>query len=109
MDEKNQFKYAGGSGGAGRIPYMIAQVIDNLFERKLTLDDATERGRLHVQDGTLHVEFGAEFSALPDGIELNQWDEQSLFFGGVHSIFRGSENRLEAMGDARRYGVGEVF
>ena len=109
LDENNQFKYAGGSGGAGRIPYMIAQVLDNLFEQKLSLEDATERGRLYVQDDILQVELGAEFSKTPDGIELNQWDEQSLYFGGVHSIFIERDGSLAAQGDARRYGVAEVF
>lgn len=109
LDKNHHFKYAGGSGGAARIPYMIAQVIDNLFEQKMSLKDATEKGRLHVNEGLLHFEKGANFEAIPNGIKLNQWDEQSLFFGGVHSVFKNEDGNLESKGDARRYGVGEVF
>ena len=109
LDTADQFKYAGGSGGAGRIPYMIAQVIDNLFEQNMSLQSATERGRIHYQDGVLHFEKGAKFREISNGIELNEWNEQSLFFGGVHSIYHNKEGRLQAQGDARRYGVAEVF
>lgn len=109
LDSESNLKYAGGSGGAGRIPFMIAQVAENVFDKKMSLLDATALGRIHVQNGTLHCEPGAETTSKAHGLKLHNWQEQSLFFGGVHSIFRESGNELEAVGDARRYGVGEVF
>ena len=108
LDGQNRFQYAGGSGGAGRIPFMIAQVLKALFDEGLSLEEATAKARIHVQENVLHFEKGAQ----PDtsGFEnLKEWDYESLFFGGVHSIFKGKDGRLEAQGDSRRYGVAEVF
>lgn len=108
LDGDNQFRYAGGSGGAGRIPFMISQVIKALFDEKLSLEEATKKARVHVQEEVLHFEKGATLDTT--GFEnLKEWDYKSLFFGGVHSVFKGKDGHLEAQGDARRYGVGEVF
>ena len=108
LNGEGVFSYAGGSGGAGRIPFMIAQVVKALFDEKLSLEEATQKARLHVQEGVLHFEKGA--SVNPQGFEhIKEWDYESLFFGGVHSIFRGKDGHLEAAGDSRRYGVAEVL
>lgn len=107
-DANGKFRYAGGSGGAGRIPFMIAQVIKYIFDNKLDLLSATKGPRIHVHEGTLHFEKGAEID--PNSFaKIKEWDYESLFFGGVHSIFRGIDNHLEAVGDSRRFGVSEVF
>lgn len=108
LDGKGEFSYAGGSGGAGRIPFMIAQVVKSLFDQGLSLEESTTKPRLHVQEGTLHFEKGATFNKH-DFENMKEWDYKSLFFGGVHSIHKGKDGHLEACGDARRYGVGEVF
>lgn len=108
LDGEGKFRYAGGSGGAGRIPFMIAQVVKALFDEKLSLEDATQKARIHVQEEVLHFEKGA--SPNTDGFEkIKEWDYESLFFGGVHSVFKNNNGSLEAAGDSRRYGVAEVF
>ncbi|MBI1286631.1 MAG: gamma-glutamyltranspeptidase [Flavobacteriales bacterium] len=108
LDGEGKFRYAGGSGGAGRIPFMIAQVVKALFDEKLSLEEATQKARIHVQERVLHFEKGA--SPNTEGFEhIKEWDYESLFFGGVHSIFRGNDDHLEAAGDSRRYGVADVF
>lgn len=108
LDGEHNISYAGGSGGAGRIPFMIAQVVKALFDEKLSLEEATRKPRIHFQDDVLHFEKYA--SVRTEGFEeLREWDYESLFFGGVHSIFRGKDGHLEAAGDSRRYGVAEVF
>ena len=108
LDGNGSLSYSGGSGGAGRIPFMIAQVIKALFDEKLSLEEATRKARIHVQEEVLHFEKGA--SPNTDGFEhIKEWDYESLFFGGVHSVFRGKDGHLEAAGDSRRYGVAEVF
>ncbi|MGB1317192.1 MAG: gamma-glutamyltransferase [Flavobacteriales bacterium] len=108
LDNENKFLYSGGSGGAGRIPFMIAQVLKALFEEGLSLEDATQKARVHVQENVLHFEKGAALDT--SGFEQQkEWDYESLFFGGVHSIFKGKQDQLEASGDSRRYGVAEVF
>lgn len=108
LDSKGELKYVGGSGGAGRIPFMIAQVLDNVFNQKMSLTEATAQGRIHVQDGILHFEPSVKTIGENFGLKVHPWEKQSLFFGGVHSIFQATDN-MEAVGDARRYGVGEVF
>ena len=108
VDGNGTFQYAGGSGGAGRIPFMISQVLVALFDERMSLEEATTKPRIHVHEDLLHFEKGAMLN--PHDFErTKEWDYKSLFFGGVHSVFRGKDGHLEACGDARRYGVAEVF
>lgn len=108
LNSERELRYAGGSGGAGRIPFMIAQVIKTLFDETLSLEEATRKARIHVQEDVLHFEKGASPSV--ENFELiKEWDYESLFFGGVHSIYRNDRGGIEASGDSRRYGVAEVF
>lgn len=107
--ENKDFRYAGGSGGAGRIPYMIAQVIDYLFNADLELRDATNSGRMHIHNGELHLEYDLKRTLSAHSIPEKHWDYRSLFFGGVHSIHVNDTIGLtEAAGDPRRSGVSYV-
>lgn len=108
LNDRNEFCYSGGSGGAGRIPFMIAQVIHSLYNENTDLKKATEKERLMTHDGTLHFEKGASVNAAAFDT-VKEWDYRSLFFGGVHSILKGNDGQLQACGDERRYGVSEVF
>lgn len=107
LDKDDNLNYCGGSGGAARIPYMIAQVIENIIVKNMSLEMATLNPRVYIHDDKLHFESGAELT-LHYEIPSREWNYQSLFFGGVHSILI-NEDRIEAAGDQRRYGVGEVF
>jgi gamma-glutamyltranspeptidase/glutathione hydrolase len=95
-----------GSGGANRIPYSIAQVIHNLYHKGKGLEESTSSGRVHYQDGKYQVEKGFDCKSYNDNVIY--WENQSLYFGGVHSIYN-NENIIEAIGDLRRDGVAEVF
>ncbi|MCF8238269.1 MAG: gamma-glutamyltransferase [Saprospiraceae bacterium] len=98
-----------GSGGAGRIPFMLAQVINRMVAGGLHVPDAVQAPRSHRDDQSLHMEPG-----FPDRVyhqvytaPVNPWQKASLFFGGVHAVnWHGDQQ--EACGDERREGVGIV-
>ena len=102
----NELVFAGGSGGASRIPFAIGQVLLGLLDAGLDLEAASRRGRFHFQDGFFQVEHGAEWSSA----EANTifWDKSSLYFGGVHAIHL-KDSTIAAQGDHRRNGVSTVF
>jgi gamma-glutamyltranspeptidase/glutathione hydrolase len=92
-----------GSGGAGRIPYMISLLCKNIFINDLGLEEAVNAPRLYYHDGVVEVEPGFQIDEnLPS--EINEWKEPSLYFGGTHSIL-GKPASMQAIADARRYGV----
>lgn len=95
-----------GSGGAGRIPYAIGQVIFQLYEKQKNLRQSTEHPRVHFQEEKFQIERGFNFSLKNENTVF--WEKLAMYFGGVHSIFQ-DEKKLEAIGDVRRYGVAEVF
>lgn len=101
--------YAGGSGGAGRIPYVIYQTLEAVFKKGLSLEEATLYPRMHWHEGVFQFEEGADL----EGFDLNQphrsWEPGSLFFGGVHSVRINDNNSYEAIGDPRRFGLGKVL
>lgn len=105
QDHEHNIRYVGGSGGAGRIPYVLFQVLEAIYGHDLPLMEATLFPRMHWHDGVLHYEEGADIrGALLDRVH-KEWNEHSLFFGGVHSVMRGRDGHLEAAGDPRRFGV----
>ncbi len=98
-----------GSGGAGRIPFMLAQVVNRMVSEGLHVPDAVQSPRSHRDDDTLHIEPG-----FPEAVytqhytaPVNAWQRASLFFGGVHAV-NWHGDQLEACGDERREGVGMV-
>ena len=106
LDKENNAELVLGSGGAGRIPFMIAQVIHYVVDHGMEIEEAINAPRLHCHDGLCNLEPG-----LPTDIqiphflrELIFWEKQSLFFGGVHGICF-QNNRMQAEGDQRRGGV----
>lgn len=108
LDHSKQVSFAGGSGGAGRIPFMLSQVLDHLFGQDLPLAEAISTGRIHFHEGVLQIEQGAPERDYGGDFPVNRWTYQSLFFGGVHAICR-RKGYTEACGDRRREGYGEVW
>ena len=108
VDHQKNLVFAGGSGGAGRIPYMIAQVLDGILTKKQSLLEATVAPRVYVDNSLAHVENGYK-GEIPNHLKKHHWADKSLFFGGVHSIYRNEHGEFEACGDSRRYGVSTVF
>ena len=102
-----------GSGGSNRIRTAILQVAVNLLDRGMSLEEAVEAPRLHVErDGKLSFEPG-----LPEAVETafralgeraHAWPAANLFFGGVHAARRFGDGGVEGAGDPRRGGVAIV-
>jgi gamma-glutamyltranspeptidase/glutathione hydrolase len=96
-----------GTGGSNRIRTAILQVATNLLDLGMSLENAIEAPRLHVEKcGTVSFEPGlarAEqiLEVRPDA---RIWLERNLFFGGVHAARRFARGGLEGAGDPRRRG-----
>lgn len=99
-----------GSGGSNRIRTAILQVISNILDFKMPVREAVDSPRVHWENGILNIEPGLANEEinkiiLPKNNQLLQWQEKSLFFGGVHTVLETSEGLIEGAGDRRRDGV----
>ncbi len=98
-----------GSGGSNRIRSAILQVLTNVLEFDMSLEQAVNAPRLHLEHNHLNVEPGFSSAALQaleaewPGIE--QWPDTNLFFGGVHAVARLASGKFRAAGDPRRGGA----
>ena len=90
-----------GSGGAGRIPYALAQSIiyDSFFD--LDPEASINKPRLHLSDHTIECESGFDVEHLPN---INIWNEPSLYFGGVNAITKKGDSYI-GTADNRRFGA----
>jgi gamma-glutamyltranspeptidase/glutathione hydrolase len=97
-----------GSGGAGRIPFMIAQVLTNYLLYGKDLHESVNSPRVHYGHGIFNIEKGFEEGKInvDSDTTIQNWDT-SLFFGGVHSISVEGDT-YDAVGDERRDGVSIV-
>ncbi|HKK88509.1 MAG TPA: gamma-glutamyltransferase, partial [Saprospiraceae bacterium] len=108
LNEDGTPDFIGGSGGAGRIPYALSQVMEKCFREKMSLKDAVDAPRIMLHDGKYHLEKGHPEIHPAEDQAIVPWEKKSLFFGGVHAITnRGSH--IETYGDPRRYGVSELL
>jgi gamma-glutamyltranspeptidase/glutathione hydrolase len=99
-----------GSGGSNRIRTAILQVIANIIDFRMTVEDAVNCPRLHWENGTLNLEPGwhelAEGrSQFPYDGQVVCWDQQNMFFGGVHTVMQEHTGKIMAVGDRRRSGA----
>ncbi len=107
------FQLAMGSGGSNRIRSAITQVLLNRLHFKMPLDEAISAPRLHLEGKKLSMEpgLGAEIIATLQkqsqelSLEIHQWPEANLFFGGVHAVQIDASGQLSGVGDARRDGA----
>lgn len=93
-----------GTGGSKRIRTALQQTVTNLVDFGLTPEEAVNRPRLHLSQGTLQVEPGypeAALSTLRKGGPINVWDTKNVYFGGVHAVVPRTGG---GAGDARRGG-----
>ena len=91
-----------GSGGAGRIPYAIAQVLINHNYFKMPIDRAISAPRVHLNNSIFEIENGFDIENLKSS-NLNIWDKQSLYFGGINSISKNGKSYI-GNADQRRFG-----
>jgi gamma-glutamyltranspeptidase/glutathione hydrolase len=108
--KNNQPIAAMGSGGANRIRSAITQVILNYVAFGLSPQDAVMQPRMHWDRNILDIEpnFLAENINkiyLPNEQKRTVWEQQNMFFGGVHSLFVGANGQWLGVPDARRAGV----
>ena len=99
---------ATGSGGSNRLRTAILQTLNNLCYFGMSVRDAVDNPRLHVEQELLSIEPGFPDAAMDevcDGYSShNRWAEKNLFFGGTHTVIH--DNRgFSGAGDPRRGGV----
>lgn len=95
-----------GSPGADRITTAIVQVLVNHLHLGMTLAEAIDHPRLHVErrDGTklAAVESGLPTDALT--LPTRKFDGLSMYFGGVGAAKRNVDGTFEVAADPRRAG-----
>jgi len=105
LDGTDSVRYALGTGGAGRIPTMVLQVISYLLDYKMPVREAVTLPRCHLEHGSFDLEPDLWNLGKHEAEKVSQWPDKHMYFGGVHSIERLTNNRFEGAGDARRSGV----
>ena len=98
-----------GSGGSTRIRTAISQAIINYLDFGLPYDNIVNDPRIHLEGNHLDIEPGIRHEEvdrvrLPEGMEKFFWNEQNMYFGGVHAVFRDKNGGLHGAGDRRRAG-----
>ncbi|MDQ6969034.1 MAG: gamma-glutamyltransferase [Mariprofundus sp.] len=99
-----------GSGGSNRLRGAILQVLTRHLLLGQDIDTAVHAPRLHNEANRLDIEPGFlsehdQAQCMQMGWELNQWQKQSVYFGGVHAISRDANGGLSGCGDPRRGGA----
>ncbi|MCB9642668.1 MAG: gamma-glutamyltransferase [Myxococcales bacterium] len=107
LDRDEQWRAVMGSGGSNRIRSAILQVIVKMLDLGIGVDPAVNGPRLHWEPNGFHLEPGFEEGAyaLSEVAPIVRWEEQNMFYGGVHTIVRRPDGALDASGDRRRSGV----
>src|SRR5262249_31583546 len=96
-----------GSAGSARLRGAIMQVVLNVLARGMSVHDAVDAPRIHLEDGAVHAEQGVDVSELgPERVTL--WKARNLFFGGVSAVEILPDGTLAAAGDPRRGGAAFV-
>jgi len=98
-----------GSGGSNRIRSAILQVLVNHLCLGLSLQEAIDAPRIHLQQDLLQIEHGhgdATERHLAAAFAAHQiWPDRNFFFGGVHgAAFDPNASTFTAAGDPRRGG-----
>lgn len=99
-----------GSGGSSRIRTAIVQVVVQLLHFETDIETAVAHSRMHWQGGTMNLEpnllaAGESAEGLKDVAEnIILWQEQNMYFGGVHTVAQTPNGDLIAAADSRRDG-----
>lgn len=99
-----------GSGGSNRIRTAIFQVISNIIDFKLNINEAINLPRVHWENNIFNIEPVRDSLMLENlnlPLETNPvlWQEQNMFFGGVHGVRKTDQGVIMGAGDLRRCGV----
>jgi gamma-glutamyltranspeptidase/glutathione hydrolase len=102
-----------GSGGSNRIRTAILQVMSNIIDFNMSVQEAVNSPRVHWEANVFNLE--PELTLLdptqtdfPFDGDVVLWEEQNMFFGGVHTVFEDAAGQISGEGDRRRNGAVEV-
>src|SRR3954470_19277879 len=95
-----------GSAGSARLRGAIMQVVVNVIERGMSVREAVDAPRVHVDD-VVHAEAGVDVGGI-DAEKVTQWKSRNLFFGGANAVEVLPDRTLAAAGDVRRGGAAVV-
>jgi gamma-glutamyltranspeptidase/glutathione hydrolase len=75
----------------------------------MTVEEAVEAPRIHVEAGLTHAEDAAVADALEaQGRTVVRFKRRNLFFGGASAVEVREDGSVAAAGDPRRGGAGVV-
>jgi gamma-glutamyltranspeptidase/glutathione hydrolase len=101
-----------GSAGSVRLRGAILQIVVNVTTHRMTVAEAIEHARVHLEEPHVHCEGGsdpAELDRLESwGYQLVRWRRRNLYFGGAAAVELREDGSLDAAGDPRRGGHGIV-
>lgn len=98
-----------GSGGSSRIRTAILQVVLQLLHYETDIETAVAHSRMHWQGGTMNIEPNVLTDGSADSLRdvaenIILWQEQNMYFGGVHTVGCAADGSLIAAADSRRDG-----
>jgi gamma-glutamyltranspeptidase / glutathione hydrolase len=101
-----------GSAGSIRLRAAILQFVVNVLDHGMTVPEAIEAPRVHLEGEALQLEGGTD-PVVADrleaaGYDVVRWNGRNLYFGGAAAVGLGPGGELEAAGDPRRGGAGAV-
>jgi gamma-glutamyltranspeptidase/glutathione hydrolase len=101
-----------GSAGSLRLRGAIMQIVVDVAVHGMSVGQAIDFPRFHLQDGDVHCEGGADSAELDRlealGYDVVRWRRRNLYFGGAAAVEIGADDSLAAAGDPRRGGAGLV-
>ncbi|NNF96140.1 MAG: gamma-glutamyltransferase, partial [Halobacteria archaeon] len=100
-----------GTGGSNRIRSAILQVLVNLIDYNMSVEQAVNAPRIHLEGDLLSIEDGFKPDVLKDIKAVypkhTVWPNLNLFFGGAHTVMSDTGD-FSASGDPRRGGVAVI-
>jgi gamma-glutamyltranspeptidase/glutathione hydrolase len=101
-----------GSAGSVRLRGAILQIVLNVAVQGMTVREAIEQPRVHLDEPHVHCEGGSDPAELDRlegrGYDLVRWRRRNLYFGGAAAVELRDDGSLDAAGDPRRGGHGIV-
>jgi len=101
-----------GSAGSLRLRGAIMQIVIDVAVHGMSVEEAIEAPRVHLQDEEVHCEGGADPAELDRleamGYRVIRWRRRNLYFGGAAGVEVRADGSLAAAGDPRRGGAGVV-
>ncbi|HEY9663547.1 MAG TPA: gamma-glutamyltransferase, partial [Allocoleopsis sp.] len=108
LDQQQRAEIVLGSGGSNRIRTAILQVISNLIDFDMSIESAVNSPRIHWEATVFSLEphpNNLMNNSFPFDGQVEHWQQQNMFFGGVHAVARDLSGQLCGAGDPRREGA----